>query len=155
MKKNCRWSLGLLLSALVLLVGCQDKDCPSGALQLSKETVTIAVGQEITLTRAGKGGAVEVILPSGEDFALTVDNEQVAQVQGKTIKGVAPGKAIVTVTAGAQRALLTVEVQAANKNQKVGNPLTHMDQCASRSYHRLRCSGGCWGRCSRHDNTCC
>lgn len=119
MKKNCRWSLGLLLSALVLLVGCQDKDCPSGALQLSKETVTIAVGQEITLTRTGKGGDVEVILPSGEDFALTVDNEQVAQVQGKTIKGVAPGKANVTVTAGAQRALLTVEVQAANKNQKV------------------------------------
>ena len=119
MKKNCIWVCGLLLSALVLLVGCHGSDSPSGALRLSKETISITVGQEIALTRTGEGGAVEVMLPKGKDFALTVDNDQVAQVKGKTIKGVAPGKATVTVTAGAEHALLTVEVQAINKDQKV------------------------------------
>lgn len=119
MKKNCIWSCGLLLSVLVLLFGCQEPNSSDEGLMLSKQTISITVGQEIALTRTGEGGAVEVLLPKGKDFALTVDNDQVAQVNGKTIKGVAPGKANVTVTAGAQRALLTVEVQAGNKNQKV------------------------------------
>lgn len=129
MKKNCRWSLVLLLSALVLLVGCKDKDSEPqvGDLTLSKTTVSIAVGQKITLTRAGEGGAVEVTLPAGEDFTLSVDNEQIAQISGKTITGVAAGKASVTVTAGAQHATLTVEVQAPNKDQKISLSPTWMN----------------------------
>lgn len=114
MKKNCRWSLGLLLSALILLVGCQDPKPQAESLTLSKTTVSIAVGEEITLTRAGEGGAVEVTLPAGEDFTLSVDNGQIAQINGKTIKGLAAGKASVTVTAGTQHAALIVEVQASN-----------------------------------------
>ncbi|WP_297166053.1 Ig-like domain-containing protein [uncultured Porphyromonas sp.] len=114
MKKNCRWSLGLLLSALILLVGCQDPKPQAESLTLSKTRVSIAVGEEIMLTRAGEGGAVEVTLPAGEDFTLSVDNGQIAQVDGKTIKGLAAGKASVTVTAGTQHATLIVEVQASN-----------------------------------------
>ena len=78
MKKNCRWSLGLLLSALILLVGCQDPKPQAESLTLSKTTVSIAVGEEITLTRAGEGGAVEVTLPAGEDFTLSVDSQMSA-----------------------------------------------------------------------------
>lgn len=118
MKKNCRWSLGLLLSALILLVGCQDPKPQAESLTLSKTTVSIAVGEEITLTRAGEGGAVEVTLPAGEDFTLSVDNGQIAQINGKTIKGLAAGKASVTVTAGTQHTTLIVEVQASNNNSE-------------------------------------
>lgn len=119
MKKNCRWSLELLLIALTLLVGCQDPKPQPEGLTLSKTTVSITVGEEITLTHIGEGGAVEVTLPAGEDFSLSVDKEQIAQVKGKTIKGIAPGKASVTVTAGTQHATLTVEVQAPKKDQKI------------------------------------
>lgn len=100
---------------------------------LSKQAVSITVGQQITLTRTGEGGAVEVALPAGEDFALSVDNEQIAQVSGKTIKGIAPGKATVTVTAGEKHATLSVEVVAPNKNQKITLSPTWMNVPVNRT----------------------
>lgn len=71
------------------------------------------------MTRTGENGTVEVMFPKDKDFTLTVDSDQAAQVKSRTIKGIAPGEATVTVTAGAEHALLTVEVQVISKGQKV------------------------------------
>lgn len=107
-------SVMLVLSVLLALVGCREpQPQPQGQeLKLSTSVITMSVGEVITVTRTGEGGAVEVTLPADQDFTLTSDNEQIAQVEGRHVKALAVGKATITVTSGDQKQTLTVSVQA-------------------------------------------
>lgn len=109
-------SLVLILSALLTLGGCQKPQPEiSQELALSKSKVTMLVGETITVTRSGEGGAVEVTLPKGKDFTLTSDKDQIAKIEGKRIKAVAEGKATITVASDNQKKTLAVEVKASQK----------------------------------------
>lgn len=112
-------SIMLTLFALLTLGGCcKPQPEITQELTLSKSAVEMSVGETIAVTRSGEGGAVEVTLPADKDFTLTSDNEQIAKIEGKSIKAMAEGKATISVASGNQKKSLTVEVKASQKAQQ-------------------------------------
>ncbi|HEV7589712.1 MAG TPA: Ig-like domain-containing protein [Longimicrobium sp.] len=139
-------TLLVLLFALAGLPACKDSTGSTGgpltALSVSPSPLYLGVGDTVTLSAIGTKSD-KTTAPAAASFKSS--NTAVATVSGSgLVRGVSVGTAQVTVTAGGQTSIVTVNVLAAGgirtfnvNDQNCDNPTYHGARLAASSTHAL------------------
>jgi|GEM_PF-4333717 len=96
----------ILIALTCVAIGLCLFACTPAELNLSTRSVTVTVGESVT---------VDAVASKGDDVVWTTDNDEVVLVQGGVITALREGTAKVTATAGEISATVNVTVRAAKQ----------------------------------------